>query len=401
MSDPNAKKSTETDKETEKSQATPTGATGTAKDDQTSKVALAQETKKDPKKDLKKKSVMDDKQLQKLIDGFGTKLSTTLSSSKPSHKEQMPTALEEIDPVKWKSFLAQFKNLMVLNAWEADRAKLILQTSVTEAAGRAVEHISFDKKDTVDEALEKYGQVFINPASQHLYRAQFEKAQRDSGEELIMWHTRLRELFSKAYPDEVGRTMEKSDKLKQRFVMGIRDKSISLTLHASETYQTATYTELLTRAQNYQGTALLCSSSYGSHVSAIEGQQDRKDRYAIQALSKPGPGDKRFRSGSVQCYNCRKYGHIARECRQRPNNNRRSNTTRTKPWNDRFRPKPQEWKNPSGRKPFQKAFVKRIAQLTGAYDDDEDNLLSPDEDNDPSSTASAKEHQGNGRGRAY
>lgn len=234
----------------------------------------------------------------------------TMAPDPPKPKEVSPPTLSDVDPIKWVTFHKAFSRVALLNQWSDDRAKLMLQTSLQDAAARAVEHVTFRGSDKLQDAIDKLSVIFINPASTQLYKTKFKDASRSPGEELIMWHTRVREMFMRAYPQV--QNQEENEDLKERFVLGLRNRSLTQTLLSAENYTTMTFTELLTRAQNLQGSLLQCQRSYPD-VAAIRSPGNGSSTTASAIAAINGSGNRK--SSNVTCYHCDRPGHVISECR--------------------------------------------------------------------------------------
>ena len=228
----------------------------------------------------------------------------------PKAKEVTPPTLADVDPIKWVTFSKQFRRVSALNQWSATRAKLLLHTCMQDAAARAVEHIEFADTTTLDEALDLFATIFVNPASTQLYKTKFKDASRNPGEELILWHTRVREMFMRAYP-HIGNQEEHED-LKERFVLGLRNRQLSHTLLSAENYPSLTFTQLLTRAQNLQGSILQCQKIY-SDVSALH--PNPPSHVASLGAGQSSSSRPRRNNGGVTCFHCDRPGHVINECR--------------------------------------------------------------------------------------
>ena len=109
--------------------------------------------------------------------------------------------------------------------------------------------------------------------------------------------------------------MDTDEDLKERFVLYLRDRSLSLQLQTSETYATKTYSELLTRAQGLHGSAMMVNATFNNkpssnhQVSSV--QQPSTATGRINAVQ--DPAGKRI----PNCFFCKKDGHVVKECRLR------------------------------------------------------------------------------------
>ena len=140
-----------------------------------------------------------------------------------------------------------------MNEWKDERAVLKLQTSLRDQAARAVEHIPIADDCTL--ALEAMETVFVNPSAVEYAEAMFYSSARQPGEAIILWHTRVRELFLRAYPSATAEEVEENKTLKDRFVLFIHNRAMT-------DYRMLAFTKLLTRAQDYQASILLTQQAY-------------------------------------------------------------------------------------------------------------------------------------------
>ena len=233
----------------------------------------------------------------------------------PRPREVPPPTLAEVDGIKFTTFSRQFKRVAELNQWSERRAILMLQTSMQDAAARAVDHIIFDEASSLTDAIKDYTTVFVNPASAQLHKSKFRDSCRHPGEDLIVWHTRVRELFMRAFPTITD--LETNDDLKEKFVLGLRNRQLSHSLLSAENFPSTSFSQLLTRSQNLQGSLLQCQKSY-SDVSAISGKPAN-----VNAMG-PASGKK---STTVVCYYCGRQGHVVNECRTKVRDQQQGKTS--------------------------------------------------------------------------
>ena len=220
-------------------------------------------------------------------------------------KETDAPLLSEIDPVKWHTFKRCFVRVSTLNEWEEPTAVLKLSTAIRDEAARALAHIKFEDLRSMKEAIGKVEEVILNPAGIEFYKATFKNSHRNPTETLIQWHTRAREMFLRAYPE--SDEFETDDDLKDKFVLGIKDRTLSTHLKSAEHYDDLTYTQLLTRAQRLHGSALIVQHAYGGRLADAQmnemktAPQEEEDN-SIQAMN------------NITCLHCGKPGHMVREC---------------------------------------------------------------------------------------
>ena len=264
---------------------------------------------------------MDADQLQQFIDGMKEALSPDYDDPpKPRPREIIPDTISEVDSVKWISFRRSILKAQTLNAWDDDRAKLILQVSVKDAAARAVHHLEFPAKDTLEDALDKMETIFVDAAATKFFKAQFNACKRQPQETLVLWHTRVRQLFMKSYPKEADE--ESSELLKDRFTYEIEDIATTHHLINMSNYGELKFKDLLTQARQYQANAALTRQSYGGRTTSqllghlgpttlppppgIAPEDSRPGSSSIQALSGPRP--------KTKCFHCQDPAHMVNAC---------------------------------------------------------------------------------------
>ena len=253
--------------------------------------------------------------------GTSSSLNTTMT---PAHKEQAPTTLSEIDSIKWYSFKSNFIKTSKMNEWKDERAVLKLQTSLRDQAARAVEHIPIADDCTLKDALEAMETVFVNPSAVEYAEAMFYSSARQPGEAIILWHTRVRELFLRAYPSATAEEVEENKTLKDRFSLFIHNRAMTLALKNHADYRMLTFTELLTRAQDYQASILLTQQAYEGKAipSSIQeitpgSYEEATDEAGVNQITAnmhrtdPSPMP---RNTAMTCFHCNEKGHGIREC---------------------------------------------------------------------------------------
>ena len=157
---------------------------------------------------------------------------------------------------------------------------------------------------TMDQCLKEIEDVYLNPAGVEFNRAVFQAATREGGETLLKWHTRARELFLRAYP---GAECDNDCELKDRFILGLQDKSMSIRIKSSDTYDNWTYNDLLNRAQKIHGSALIVHQAYtGKTLSphSVNSMEKMEQEGSVNAFNKQ----------EAACHHCGVKGHFVSEC---------------------------------------------------------------------------------------
>ena len=120
---------------------------------------------------------------------------------KSSAKEHESAKLSDTTPENWITFKDNFLTTAALNDWTNSRAKLKLKAALRDDAAKAVQHISIPEGWSLDCLITAHEEVFIHPAGIDQAQAELERAKKKSGETLLAFHTRLRYLFIRAYPE--------------------------------------------------------------------------------------------------------------------------------------------------------------------------------------------------------
>ena len=206
------------------------------------------------------------------------------------------------DGVEWITWRANAVLTNEINGWEELRFKQEIKRAMEGEAARAVADIDITVVgQSPTQLLDAFQARFLPREASKLARAQFAVATMISSESLLKWHSRLRDLFTLAYP-----TLEVEDStvLIDRFIMGIIDHRIKEhVLDANpDTYATA-----LSEAQAKLATASLLSD------------RAQATGFGINALNTPGrtrPNQgSDTQNSNTGCWYCNDPNHIRRDCK--------------------------------------------------------------------------------------
>ncbi len=162
--------------------------------------------------------------------------------------------------------------------------------------------------------LNEYEARFLPPAAADVLRVAFRAAKAREGETLLAWHSRLRNLYARAYPHLDAAALQVSPDLRDQFILGIWDAK---TRELAWSRRPATYAAALAEASNAQA---------GEHILKGRGDFDpfavvKKELHHMGSYEEYSDDDegihaaRRSRAAPQSCWNCGKTGHIARECR--------------------------------------------------------------------------------------
>ena len=228
----------------------------------------------------------------------------------PRHKEVTPDVLSDCDAIKWSTFRRNFSQAMALNQWPNDRAVLMLYVSLKDAAARAVQHLQEDTDQDIEDVLDEMEQVFVDPSATQHFTSLFQIMEREQDETLVLWHTRLREVFLRANPDW-NHKEETSLVLKDRFALHINNLELSLYLKQLPNQSTIRYTELLTKAREFLGNQDLAHRAYGK--TALPSQHAAGISQLDATVAALHQGVRNLPEGG-KCHFCKMSSHPIRDC---------------------------------------------------------------------------------------
>ena len=260
----------------------------------------------------------DDLDAGQKVDALTAALKSSFSSlgrGSRATKEHESAKLTGTDPESWITFKDNFLTTSQLNEWTPKRAKLKLKAAVRDEAARAVQHIKMNPEWTLAQALSAYEEVFIHPAGVELAQAELERARKKADETLLAFHTRLRYLFLRAYPEEEPET---SKKLKDLFSTQLSSLALSKELRTSPTYRQEKYTTLLTRAQDIEATYKTLQDAYkqnrGIHAIQLYDDEVVSNDATVNALAGSKPDRAGTDRGKPRCHACDAEDHLLRQC---------------------------------------------------------------------------------------
>ena len=224
-------------------------------------------------------------------------------------------------PSDWQAWRIVFENHARAKSWDDAEGVTNLVCALEGQAARVVHHIDHNADNpktghpwTINDLLDKFGEHFLPAAMSHLAVSQFYSAKQGPCETLIGWHTRLRELFTRAFP---AKAAEDAPDLIYRFVMGISHPQVrSYVYDAHET----TYSKVLEKATTKTAGVVMMKEAGGKEA---EGMMSITPDGALYSSPQEGERLGAFGStenpvgkdGTVQrCHRCNSSSHFIREC---------------------------------------------------------------------------------------
>ena len=231
---------------------------------------------------------MDAAQIQALANAIA-------AAAAPNRGTRKTTAFSSTKGQEWKTWRHQFELVVNLNNWNDERARNELAAAMEGDACRAVEDIPVDADAAahpeVATLLNLYEARFVTVADTDSARLEFRQANQARNEELVQWHSRLRELYRRAYPALGAAAVDASADLIDRFVMGLLSDEVGEYV-------------LDRRPDTYTG-ALTIANTKVATIKAIASKKKKPMRGepSVMALE-----------ANSQCYFCEQMGHYKISC---------------------------------------------------------------------------------------
>ena len=185
-----------------------------------------------------------------------------------------------------------FVTIIAINGWADLRARRDANLVMEGAANWAVSDLNVETFTNVTLTLDAYEERFIPRAAAQLARAEFDRARQASNETVLQWHTRLREIFSRAYPERAA-TADRP--LIDKFTIGLVDSALAR--HMLD-HQPATFAQALQMAQSKQAMEDLMAAQYPSQAPSLSAMSHQGGRPA----------------GTSGCWYCQEPGHQRSDC---------------------------------------------------------------------------------------
>jgi hypothetical protein len=186
---------------------------------------------------------------------------------------------------EWRIWRRNFEHTIQINGWANERsqreAAAAMESTATEFTSDVPAHVA---GRPVADMLNLYKSRFLPAAVGQLAAAQFQTAAQMEGEQIAVWHARLRTIFERAFP---GEKIQGSRLLINKFVLKLADSNIR---HWTHQANPATYNATLMAALNEAA-----SQSILAHEAGTGG----KGNVPINGFG--------GRGGT--CFGCGSYGH--------------------------------------------------------------------------------------------
>ena len=206
------------------------------------------------------------------------------------------TTFSSTDPTEWTAWKETFRKTALLNNWNDEMSRNQLAAALEGQARRMVADIPTDAVGlTCQQLLTAYERRFLPEAQTRFAVITFENAKQEETESELEWHTRLRELFVRAYPNE---NIETSTILVNHFIRHLKNPRI---LDHCYMANPVTYNAALTEATNKAAANAMLSYMGGGQPHGSGGS------FGLNALGQSLEG----------CWICGKDDHFKRTCPKR------------------------------------------------------------------------------------
>lgn len=206
--------------------------------------------------------------------------------------------LKRSEPLEWKTWRENFETIVEINGWEPARTKREIKAAMLEEAAVLTQDIAIRADDaafTVQELLDAYEARFVPPAASALALAEFQAAKQEAAETAVKFHSRLRGLFIRAYPNQAAQANVNVD-LINNFTQRLRHPDTQMFCLSQNP---ATFAAALTLAQQHES-ALIRRKASRSFISSIaEDGLEEVDWAGSNEVNAMGQYRPR---GSVKCF---------------------------------------------------------------------------------------------------
>jgi hypothetical protein len=210
------------------------------------------------------------------------------------------TVFTSADGSEWRVWRRNFLTIATINGWNDQRGRREISAGMEGAAARAVSDLLPDNFATQQLMLDAYELRFLPEAAGQLARSELKNAAQTSQETLLQWHTRLREIFSRAFP---ARAVDADQQLIDTYTDGLVD--INIQRHVLDRHP-ATFIDALHLGQSKQATEAVVSRNKargGLHSVGAIGSDQSVD--ALGRGNTPGKGN---------CWFCQSPDHVRANC---------------------------------------------------------------------------------------
>jgi hypothetical protein len=150
--------------------------------------------------------IMDNAQLQQLLQ--------VIRVGGGGHKTSKFSSAEGTE---WRIWRRNFEQTLQINTWPNERCQREAAAAMESTAAEFTSNIPpFVPGRAIQDMLNLYKTRFLPAATGQLAAAQFQRAAQMDGEQIAVWHARLRTIFERTFP---GENIQNSRLLINKFVL--------------------------------------------------------------------------------------------------------------------------------------------------------------------------------------
>ena len=214
-----------------------------------------------------------------------------------------PDTFGQKDHESWPNFRRRFEHCARFNMWNEDQQKLALVNAMIGKAADAIQDLKVEQFHTAADLLNAYEKRFMPAAQSDIVRIQFDRCRQNARESVLEYHSRLRALYRRAYPQSTD-----DIQLIRRFAFGLANPMVQQMVLRN---QPKTYDDALEAALNESavmdvaGALRTGTASLGNPLPSTTGlhpTDGTPEPMEIGAL------------GSNECMFCGKPGHWKSRC---------------------------------------------------------------------------------------
>ena len=191
---------------------------------------------------------------------------------------------------EWVTWRSHFTTVQQINEWDDLMSRRQLKAAMIGDAARTVADINVEAANaTIAGVLTLYEDRFLTAAGGQIARVQFHALRQLPAETVLQFHSRGRELFSRAYPDRAN-ALNNDALLIQTFALGLVDVEVSRYVLDRAP---ATYVQALEMALGKHST---------EEALRAHGRITKGGLHSLQTAT------------SVICWTCGRRGHVQKDC---------------------------------------------------------------------------------------
>jgi hypothetical protein len=230
---------------------------------------------------------------------------------------------EQTGAVEWGVFRDRFTYVAELNLWTPANARMHLVAHMKGPARLATKHIPSRQHENpvppLEEMLQEYEDIFITPAATAAAKNEYVSCRQKTGESEVDYHSRMRFLRIRAYPQEPAADLEASVDVIDRFLEGLIDSEVAFTTKKDGP---ATFTAALTACSlakaHIDWNARRAKLSSGAAINSFQRKETGASR---KSTSQPRMSSWRKKmqdnidsQGRKKCFTCGSVDHMIKDC---------------------------------------------------------------------------------------